>query len=92
MVFSLGMRVDCVQCERLRAMAVKASRVFHDLTADLECAYLNHDLEAPKLISPRLDNASRERDATRAELFLHEQSHKRKKPADRPKLSMRQSA
>jgi hypothetical protein len=84
--------VGCVQCERLMAMAVEACKVFYDLTRDLECAYLAHDLEAPMPISLRLAKASRDRDATRAELFLHENGHARKKPADTVALSKRQSA
>ena len=84
--------MGCDQCERLRAIAVEASRTFHDLTADLECAYLTHDAEAPMLISLRLVKASRDRDEARAELILHENTHPLKKQADRVSFGKRQSA
>ena len=71
--------VDCVQCERLRLAAIEAARAFHNLTADLECAYLAHDAEAPKAISIRLKTASVERDKARDELTLHENTHALKK-------------
>ena len=82
----------CVQCERLRSLAVSATRIYHDLVADLECSYLNHDLKAALRLSARLENARRDRDARIAELTIHEKTHALRKPANAVPLSKRQSA
>jgi hypothetical protein len=86
-----GTVVKCVQCERLRTLAATAARAYYGLVADLECAYLGHDEEAPLLLSKRLERASHERDAARAELLNHE-SQAHKKPVDSGLLSKRESA
>jgi len=82
----------CVQCKRLQSLAVNAAKLYHSLAADLECSYLNHNLEASPLLSMRLQKASRDRDAAIAELTLHENTHAFRKPANVEPSKKRQSA
>jgi hypothetical protein len=55
-------------CECRIAFTVIAARSYHRLLANLECAYLIHDLEAPLLLSARLERAFRDRNDAIAEL------------------------
>ena len=85
------MSVACVHCERLISLAITATRDYHSLAADLECAYLAHDLEAPPLLAIRLERALHARDAAIADLSSHENTHMLRKPVDEVRLSKRQT-
>jgi hypothetical protein len=82
----------CVHCKRLISLAITATREYHGLASDLECAYLAHDLEAPLLLSIRLEKALSARDSAIADLSAHENTHRLRKPVDEVRLSKRQTA
>ena len=50
--------MECVQCERLIAKAIRAARSYHSLAADLECAYLSQDSEIAQPLSASLEKAT----------------------------------
>jgi len=84
--------VECVQCERLIAKAIRAARSYHGLAADLECAYLSQDSEMAQPLSASLEKAFRDRNDAIAKLTAHENTHTHKMPAGGVQLSRRQSA
>ena len=68
-------QLECALCERLLFTALAASRLYHNLLADLEASHICHDEERAFRIRTQLTEALLDRDAAVAGLAEHESTH-----------------
>jgi hypothetical protein len=66
----------CEDCEGLMLAAINASRVYHNLVADLESAHIRRDNAEPFRLQQQVADALRNRDAAIKALNDHEHTHR----------------
>jgi len=66
---------QCALCERLQFAALAASKLYHELLADLEASHVCHDEARAFRIRTELSGALLDRDAAIAALAEHERTH-----------------